>query len=147
MKGKRTQTEARHAHYKKLHVRNALLSYVRPEFVAALTYYLEIRSENLSMSELAHRLNEAGHRTPRGKFFDPAAVAKLRQKLSEAKEKAIEAETAQLTPEQNAAAKSLIATLRAEAGPWQNSVRKTEIPRHTPRQTPRKTENPRRPNK
>lgn len=143
MKGKRTQTEARQAHYKKLHVRNALLSYVRPEFVAALTYYLEIRSENLSMSELAHRLNEAGHRTPRGKFFDPAAVAKLRQKLSEAKEKAIEAETVQLTPEQRQAAESLHTAL---SDLWHGRNWKTETPRKQPRHTPRTTENPKRPN-
>jgi len=144
MKGKRTQTEARQAHYLKLHARNVLLSYVRPQFVAALTYYLEIRHENLTMSELAHRLNEAGHRTPRGKYFDPAAVAKLRRKLQEAKDKAIEAQEAELTPEQRQAAKTLHAAL---GDLWHGRNWKAETPRKQPRHTPRTTENPKRPNK
>lgn len=87
MKTRRTQTPARLRHYQNLHQHNARLSLKRPEFIAAAVFYNEINGDNLTLSELAHRLNEAGHRTPRGKFFDAVAALKLRRKVIEAQTK------------------------------------------------------------
>lgn len=83
MKTRRTQTPARLRHYENLHQHNARLSLQRPAFLAAARFYNEINGDVLTLSELAHRLNEAGHRTPRGKYFDAVAVLKLRRKIAE----------------------------------------------------------------
>lgn len=83
MKTRRTQTPARLVHYENLHQHNALLSLKRPAFLAAAQFYNQINGDALTLSELAHRLNEAGHRTPRGKFFDAVASSKLRRKIAE----------------------------------------------------------------
>lgn len=83
MKTRRTQTPARLVHYENLHQHNALLSLKRPAFLDAARFYNQINGDALTLSELAHRLNEAGHRTPRGKFFDAVASSKLRRKIAE----------------------------------------------------------------
>lgn len=87
MKTRRKQTPARFRHYENLHQHNARLSLQRPAFLAAAVFYNEINGDKLTLSELAHRLNEAGHRTPRGKFFDAVAALKLRRKVVEAQTK------------------------------------------------------------
>lgn len=86
-KTKRTQTPARLVHYENLHAHNAAISLQRPAFLAAAKFYAEINGEALTLSELAHRLNEAGHRTPRGRFFDVVAVTKLKRKIAELNKK------------------------------------------------------------
>lgn len=83
MKTRRTQTPARLRHYEKLHAHNAAITLQRPAFLAAARFYNEISGDVLTLSELAHRLNEGGHRTPRGKFFDAVAALKLRRKIAE----------------------------------------------------------------
>jgi len=92
-KTKRKQTEARLKHYEKLHAYNAEISLQRPEFLAAAKFYAEINGEALTLSELAHRLNMQGHRTPRGRFFDIVATMRLRKKINQLKEQIIHATT------------------------------------------------------
>jgi hypothetical protein len=87
IKTRRTQTPARLVHYENLHHHNALLSLKRPAFLDAAQFYNQINGEALTLSELAHRLNEAGHRTPRGKFFDAVSALKLRRKIAEVESK------------------------------------------------------------
>lgn len=77
----RTQTEARAQHYEKLHAENSKRAMLRPSFIEAAKFYESIDGDTLTLAELAHRLNEANLKTPRGGFFCAATALQLRRKV------------------------------------------------------------------
>jgi hypothetical protein len=81
MKRRRTQTEARVEHYAKLHAENSKRAMLRPNFIEAAKFYESINGDTLTLAELAHRLNEANLKTPRGGFFCAATALQLRRKI------------------------------------------------------------------
>jgi|688.fasta_scaffold559383_2 hypothetical protein len=85
-KTKRKQTQERIEHYKKLHAENSKIAMLRPNFIEAASFYEIINGDTMKLAELAHYLNEANLRTPRGRFFCTATVLQLRKKINKLKE-------------------------------------------------------------
>lgn len=81
MRTKRTPSQRQLEHLKAVHEKRSKAARSTPEFKAAAAFYLENRCDKLTLSEAAFLLNEAGHKTPRGRTFCNAGVLALRRKI------------------------------------------------------------------
>lgn len=85
MKAKRTPSQRQLEHLKSVHEKRSKAARSTPQFKAAAAFYLENRCDKLTLSEAAFLLNEAGHKTPRGRTFCNAGVLALRRKIQRLK--------------------------------------------------------------
>ena len=75
-------TQQQMEHLKRVHKLRSEKARSTPEFYAAKAFYEANNCDSMTLSEAAFLLNEAGHKTPRGRTFCNAGVLALRRKIN-----------------------------------------------------------------